>query len=103
MDRSDKVETSKAADKIKKNDFFSVKGCFVHILGILSFLICVALGYAIGDTPGGSFGIIIGIVVMLVLFRVGSKFAAKWYCGSCNSQLKDKRVTTCPACKSSFV
>jgi len=86
-----------SSKKIKKNIFFSLKGSAVQLLGIILFIICIGVGYAIGDNLGGAIGIIIGII--LKLFRIGSKLAAKWYCESCKSIIDNENVSVCPTCK----
>ena len=89
----------RSAKKIKKNIFFSLKGSAVQLLGIILFIICIGLGYSVGDNLGGALGIIIGIILILKLFRIGSKLAVKWYCESCQSVINDENVSICPTCK----
>jgi hypothetical protein len=70
---------------------FAGVGCFIQGLGILAPII---LGIAFGST-----GAVAGVVVLLVLFVVGSSKAKSWRCGNCKNPIASAEVKLCPACR----
>ena len=104
-------EKPRSAKKIKRNVFFSLKGSAVQLLGIVLFPVCMLLGFGIDyylsgntgavppSTPFALLGLFVGFIIMLKMFRVGSRIATKWYCGSCKSLIDNKDVAICPTCK----
>jgi len=70
---------------IKKKGEFIGMGCLVQALGLA---ICFL---------GGSIGIVIGIIVLII----GGRMAIKYVCSDCrNKVVKGSRI--CPACKANL-
>lgn len=79
-----------SAKRIKKSEFAGV-GCLIQGLGLLAPLLLPAIL--------GIPGLLIGLLLMVVLFLVGSAKASKWLCGNCRNPLPSKEVTICSACR----
>jgi hypothetical protein len=67
--------------KVKSVSFGS--GCLVQIIGIISLFLFFP------------FGIIIGIILLII----GSRLSFKFLCPQCNNKLDNNKVKLCPTCK----
>lgn len=70
---------------------FAGAGCFIQGAGLLAPFIL----YAVAGIPGA----IVGVIVLVVLFFVGSTKASTWRCGHCKNPIADANVRICPVCK----
>ena len=77
---------------IKKTEMAGA-GRLSQIVGIIIFL------GSFGAFPIGTF---IGFVIMTSLFIIGRKMATKYSCSSCGNPVDNKKVRTCPVCKTSL-
>ena len=78
------------AKRVKKSEVAGV-GCVIQGLGLIAPFVLGALL--------GVFGAVIGVVLLLVLFSLGSTKATKWICGNCKNPIASKEVTVCAACR----
>lgn len=83
-------------------------GCLIQGLGLLSPFVCAWLfgivGMMFGVGGGVMFGVVggvLGVVLLVILFFVGSAQATSWRCGACKNPLASQDVTICPVCKAS--
>ena len=81
------------AQKERKSEFAGV-GCVIQGTGLIAPFVLGALL--------GPFGVVIGLVLLLVLFFLGSAKATKWICGNCKNPIASKEVTICAACRARF-
>jgi hypothetical protein len=77
----------------KKNEFAGV-GALIQLLGLASPFV---LG-VVGGLPG----IVVGLILMVILFGVGSAKSQKLYCSDCGNPVADKNVKMCAVCKAEF-
>jgi predicted phage tail protein len=83
-------EQALTARREKQSEFIGV-GCVIQGLGLLApFVLGAILGI---------FGVVVGVLLLVVLFFVGSARATKWICGNCRNPLASKEVTVCAACR----
>lgn len=66
-------------------------GCVIQGLGILAPFVLGALLSA--------FGVLIGLILLVVLFFVGSAKSRRWVCSNCKNPIASKEVTVCGACQ----
>lgn len=85
--------------RIRKKSEMIEKGCVVQGIGLLAPFVVGALAWPIGIAP---IGIGIGVVMLIVLFIVGSGQSTKWVCSNCGTTLEDKSVKQCPGCHAQF-
>jgi len=78
------------ARREKRSEIAGV-GCVIQGLGILAPFILGALL--------GVFGALVGLILLVVLFFVGSAKSRKWICGNCKNPIASKEVTVCGACR----
>lgn len=69
-------------------------GCLIQAAGLLA-----PFGFYV---VAGSGGAAVGLIVLVVLFFVGSAKAVSWRCGSCKNPLSAKAVKICPVCHASL-
>jgi uncharacterized membrane protein len=81
---------SVVARREKRSEVAGV-GCLIQGLGLLAPFV---LGALLGIIGGA-----IGLVLLLVMFFVGSAKATKWICGNCKNPIASKEVTVCAACR----
>ena len=84
------VETEITARREKVRQFAGT-GCFVQGAGLLAPFILGALA--------GIPGAIVGVILLVILFFVGSAKANTWRCGHCKNPIADTNVRICPVCK----
>lgn len=73
---------------------FMGKGCLIQGAGLLApFVLGAFLGFI---------GVVSGILLLVVLFHVGSTAAITWRCGACRNPLASKAVLICPTCHAVF-
>lgn len=65
-------------------------GCMIQTLGLAAPVFGL---FVLGDV-----GLVGGLVVMVVLFLVGSAKSQWWRCGNCRNRLSDRQVRICPVC-----
>jgi len=74
----------------EKNFDISGVGCLIQGLGLLApIVISVFLGFI-----GGA----IGVILLVVMFFIGSAKSTKWICGNCKNPIDSKEVTVCATC-----
>jgi len=83
----------KFAEKKKKTQFAGT-GCIVQGLGLIAPFVLWAMA--------GIMGVVIGILIFVILFFVGSAASSKWICDNCGNPLADKQVKICPTCRAEF-
>lgn len=83
-------EQAITARREKRSEIVGI-GCVIQGLGLISPFVLGAFLSVLG--------VIIGIVLLLVLFFVGSSKATKWICGNCKNPIASKEVTICGACR----
>ncbi len=91
MDNDDKP---KKPARIKRKSELAGMGCLIQVIG----LALPVIGLLIAFIPGA----IVGGILGLVMFAVGSRKALKYICGECGNPVDSKRVKLCPACKCDF-
>lgn len=70
---------------------FAGTGCLIQGAGLVApFLLGVLAGTS---------GAIIGVVLLVILFFIGSSKALMWRCGYCKNPIADAGVRICPVCK----
>lgn len=69
-------------------------GCFIQGFGLLAPLILAPL---LGVT-----GAVIGSLIAIILFFVGSAKSRIWRCGNCKNPLANEAARICPVCKVTF-
>ena len=84
------TEQALTTKRERKTSFVGL-GCFIQGAGLLAPFL---LGAFMGTT-----GAVIGIVMALILFFVGSAKSSTWRCGNCKNPLADADVRMCPVCK----
>jgi len=74
----------------EKNFDITGAGCLIQVLGMLApIVISVFLGLI-----GGA----IGMVLLVVLFFIGSAKQTKWICSNCKNPIDSEEVNLCATC-----
>ena len=89
----EKPQPQVTTGKIKKKTEMAGAGCLIQFLGIIIFVVSLAI-FPIGT--------VIGIFIMISLFIIGSQKATKYYCDTCGNPVDNKKVKICPVCKITF-
>jgi len=84
------VDQNPVASREKKSEFAGV-GCVLQGVGLLAPFVLGALL--------GVFGVVVGVIALIVLFFLGSAKSSRWICGSCKNPLASKDVQMCAVCK----
>ncbi len=93
-------------------------GCLIQGLGLLApfilYVVFAAVGgsmagavggltaEALGGFTAGAVGGLIGLVLLVILFFVGSQKSQSWRCGNCKNPIASRAVRLCPACRATF-
>ena len=88
------METQTIVARREKRSEVAGVGCVIQGLGILAPFVLGALLSV--------FGVVIGLILLVVLFFVGSAKSRKWVCGNCKNPIASKEVTVCGACRAQF-
>ena len=74
----------------EKNFDITGAGCLIQGLGLLApFVISAFLGFI-----GGAFG----MVLLVVMFFIGSAKQTKWICGNCKNPIDSEEANVCATC-----
>jgi hypothetical protein len=87
------VEPSLVARREKVGQFVGA-GCFIQGVGLGAPFVLYFLA--------GPVGAVIGVLILVVLFFVGSAKAKNWRCSNCKNPIADANVRICPVCKAHF-
>lgn len=87
------AEIVPTARRERKSEFAGV-GCVIQGLGLLSPFVLGALL--------GAVGAVIGVIMLVALFFLGSAKSSRWVCGHCKNPIASKDVQICPVCKANL-
>ena len=85
------------AERERVSSFVGV-GCLLQAVGLLAPFFLYAIFAAVAGLAAGAIGAVAGLVLLPVLFVVGSRKASSWRCGNCKNPLASKDVRLCPVC-----
>jgi hypothetical protein len=83
------ISNQVVAKREKATQFVGV-GCLIQAIGLPAPFIGLLAGVP---------GFIAGLILMLILFFVGSSKSVSWRCGNCKNPIANAQVKLCPTCK----
>lgn len=78
---------------IKRRTEMAGQGCAIQGVALLIPFAGLLFGIA---------GFVVGCVIALVLFLVGSAKSFRYVCSACGNTVPDRQVTVCAACRARF-